>query len=63
MPDPGPTVCACFSVGLNAVKEAIAAGAGDVDAVGRATRAGTNCGSCRSEIRRVLVEGARLVSA
>ncbi len=63
LPDPGPTVCACFSVGLNAVKEAIAAGAGDVDAVGRATRAGTNCGSCRSEIRRVLVEGARLVSA
>jgi assimilatory nitrate reductase catalytic subunit len=63
LPDPGPTVCACFSVGLTAVKDAIAAGAADVDAVGRTTRAGTNCGSCRSEIRRILVDATRLETA
>ena len=54
LPDPGPTICACFSVGLTAVDAAIAAGASDIDAVGRATKAGTNCGSCRSEIRKIL---------
>ncbi|MGQ3361765.1 MAG: (2Fe-2S)-binding protein, partial [Phreatobacter sp.] len=56
MPDPGPTICACFSVGLAAVGTAIAAGAADVDAVGRATKAGTNCGSCRSEIKKILAQ-------
>ncbi len=63
LPDPGPTVCACFSVGLNAVKDAIAGGAADVDAVGKTTRAGTNCGSCRSEIRRILLDATRLETA
>ncbi|WP_164075986.1 (2Fe-2S)-binding protein, partial [Stenotrophomonas maltophilia] len=47
MADSGPTVCACFAVGLTAIKAAIAGGACDVDAVGRALKAGTNCGSCR----------------
>ena len=53
MPDPGPTVCSCMQVGLNAILDAVAAGASDVDAVGRATTAGTSCGSCRPEIGRL----------
>lgn len=49
-PDNGPTVCACFSVGRNTIADAIATGANTLDAVGEACQAGTNCGSCRSEI-------------
>ena len=53
MPDPGPTVCSCMNVGLNAILDAIETGAADADTVGRLTAAGTNCGSCRSEIGRL----------
>ncbi|QCK85251.1 nitrate reductase [Phreatobacter aquaticus] len=52
--DAGPTICACFAIGLTAIKAAIAHGACDVDAVGVALKAGTNCGSCRPEIKRVI---------
>jgi assimilatory nitrate reductase catalytic subunit len=61
-PDPGPIVCSCHSVGANEIAAAILAGAGSVDAVGAATRAGTNCGSCRAEIRG-LVDAHRAVAA
>ena len=55
--DHGPTVCACFDVGLNQIAAAIATGGcTTVDAVGSALKAGTNCGSCRSEIKRILDE-------
>jgi len=53
-PDTGPTVCACFSVGRNTISTAIQAGAVTLDAVGTACQAGTNCGSCRSEIAAML---------
>ena len=52
--DAGPMVCACLKVGAKAVDAAIAAGAGTPDAVGKATGAGTNCGSCRPEIARMI---------
>jgi len=52
--DPGSIVCACLKVGTRAVGKAIAGGAGSVEAVGAATGAGTNCGSCRVEIARML---------
>ncbi|MDP3544887.1 MAG: molybdopterin-dependent oxidoreductase [Phreatobacter sp.] len=61
--DAGPTVCACFAIGLTAVRCAISDGATDVDAVGRATKAGTNCGSCRSEIRKLIAREGQLVPA
>ncbi|WP_262269177.1 nitrate reductase [Microvirga yunnanensis] len=61
-PDPGPIVCACFSVGANQIAAAVADGAASVDAVGEAVRAGTNCGSCRVEIRR-LIDAATLKTA
>ncbi|GEP05475.1 nitrate reductase [Methylobacterium oxalidis] len=50
----GPTVCACHGVGLDVIAGVIAAGAGSVEAVGAACRAGTNCGSCIPEIRKLL---------
>ncbi|HJV43382.1 molybdopterin-dependent oxidoreductase [Caulobacter sp.] len=52
--DKGPMVCACLKVGAKTVDAAIAAGANTPDAVGAATGAGTNCGSCRPEIARMI---------
>ena len=44
-PDIGALVCACFGVGENTIKEAIACGkAKSVEDIGRQLKAGTNCG-------------------
>ncbi|HEY9013159.1 MAG TPA: nitrate reductase [Devosia sp.] len=53
-PDPGPIVCACFGVGANQIAEAARSGCHTVEAIGGALRAGTNCGSCRPEIRTIV---------
>jgi assimilatory nitrate reductase catalytic subunit len=60
--DRGGEICACFGVSCAAVETAIAGGAPSLDAVGSATRAGTNCGSCRPEIR-ALLRSARMRKA
>lgn len=52
--DPGATVCSCFSVGVNQITAAIGNGCQTVDTIGKATSAGTNCGSCRAEIRGII---------
>ncbi len=53
--DKGETVCACFQVGGNQIRAALAQpGCTTVAAVGAALRAGTNCGSCRPEIQRII---------
>lgn len=52
--DRGPMVCACLKVGGAAIEAAVVAGAATVDAVGAVTGAGTNCGSCRPEISRMI---------
>lgn len=50
--DKGPTVCACFSVGLNEIVGVIAEGkATTPEDIGKLLKAGTNCGSCLPEIR------------
>ena len=54
MPDAGPVVCACHAVGRETIRGAIRSGSGDVDSVGAATRAGTNCGACRTEIATLI---------
>ncbi|WP_204115856.1 nitrate reductase [Shimia biformata] len=54
-PDPGPTVCACFNVGINTILRGIdEMGLTSVDAIGEALDAGTNCGSCRPELSALL---------
>jgi assimilatory nitrate reductase catalytic subunit len=50
----GATVCSCFGVGVNQIAAAARGGCGSVATIGAALRAGTNCGSCRSEIQAVL---------
>ncbi len=59
--DRGATVCSCFSVGANDIAAAISRGCSTVAAIGEATSAGTNCGSCRAEIKVML--DARMLQA
>ena len=55
--DRGPIVGVCFDVGMKTIVEAIASqGLVSVDAVGKALSAGTNCGSCRPAIQRLIGE-------
>jgi assimilatory nitrate reductase catalytic subunit len=50
-------VCACFQVGLDAVRQAIkSGGATSVGDIGRTLRAGTNCGSCLPELKRIILD-------
>jgi assimilatory nitrate reductase catalytic subunit len=50
----GPMVCACRGVRAERIAGAVREGALSVEAVGEATGAGANCGSCRPEIARIL---------
>jgi assimilatory nitrate reductase catalytic subunit len=53
----GPTVCACFGIGLSALHRAIVEGRlTSVAEIGANLRAGTNCGSCIPELRAILSE-------
>jgi assimilatory nitrate reductase catalytic subunit len=54
--DAGPTVCSCFGVGRNRILAAIAAGCQDAMQIGSRLKAGTNCGSCVPELRRLIAE-------
>jgi assimilatory nitrate reductase catalytic subunit len=56
MGDTEPVVCACFQVGLDAVRKAVSGGATSVGDIGRTLRAGTNCGSCLPELKRIIVD-------
>lgn len=60
--DPGAIVCSCFSVGVNQITAAVKQGCSSVEAVGAKLSAGTNCGSCRAEIRKI-IESAELIAA
>ncbi len=63
-PDRGPIVCVCFDVGIKTIVDAIGGqGLITVDAVGQALSAGTNCGSCRPAIQRLIVETREAVHA
>lgn len=54
-PDRGPVICVCFDVGMNTILDAIAVQAlVTVEQVGTALSAGTNCGSCRPAIAKLL---------
>src|SRR5215831_14322073 len=60
LPDAGPVVCSCFGVGLNVICGALRSGAAaNVEEIGKALRAGTNCGSCLPELRRIVQRSAQ----
>ncbi len=55
--DAGHIVCACFSVGINTLVEAIQTrNLSSVEQIGDALKAGTNCGSCIPELKALLAE-------
>jgi assimilatory nitrate reductase catalytic subunit len=61
--DVGSIVCSCHRVGRNTILDAIdTRRLASVDAIGRALRAGTNCGSCIPELRRLLAESNRTMA-
>jgi len=54
-PDPGAIVCSCFSIGMNQIACAVKSQTcATVDDIGKHLGAGTNCGSCRPEIRKII---------
>lgn len=55
-PDRGAIVCVCHDIGALEIEAAIASGADSVPSIGASCRAGTNCGSCRPELARMLAE-------
>jgi assimilatory nitrate reductase catalytic subunit len=56
-----PVVCACFQVSHDIVRKAVACGeASTVAQIGRKLRAGTNCGSCIAELKRLLARERQL---
>ena len=56
-PDRGALICSCFDVGLNTIVAAVNdRGLADVAAIGKALGAGTNCGSCRPALARILAD-------
>ena len=62
-PDRGAIVCSCFDVGVRQIVAAVETeGCASAEAVGALLKAGTNCGSCCSEIRRI-VDGALVAQA
>jgi assimilatory nitrate reductase catalytic subunit len=52
----GPIVCACFGVGRTTICDAIASGARSAAEIGLQLKAGTNCGSCIPELKRLIVQ-------
>ena len=52
----GPIVCACFGVGRSTICNAIAAGASTAAEIGAKLKAGTNCGSCIPELKRLIAQ-------
>lgn len=61
--DEGPQVCACFGVRLGVIRDAVNQGARTTEDIGVALRAGTNCGSCLPELKRILEQARVLLPA
>ena len=53
----GAIICSCFQIGENEIRDAVNRdGATSVEEIGMALKAGTNCGSCKPELARLLAE-------
>jgi assimilatory nitrate reductase catalytic subunit len=55
-PSTGSVICACFGVGRNTICDAVLSGARSVNEIGMRLKAGTNCGSCIPELKRLLAQ-------
>ena len=59
----GPVICACFGVGLETIRNTVRNGAGSLAMVSAALGAGTNCGSCLPELKRIIARARRATTA
>src|SRR5882672_129494 len=59
----GPIVCACFGVGRTTICDAIVAGANSPGEIGARLKAGTNCGSCIPELKRLIAQADAVAPA
>jgi assimilatory nitrate reductase catalytic subunit len=59
----GPIVCACFGVGRTTILAAVGAGARSAAEIGVQLNAGTNCGSCIPELKRLIAQANVMASA
>ncbi len=63
-PDAGKIVCSCFGVGANTIVRAIREqGLATPAAIGKALKAGTNCGSCVPEVKDLIAQQGAQQSA
>ena len=53
-PMQGKLICSCNNVGTSNIEKAIEGGCESVESIGQKTNAGTGCGSCRPEVKRLL---------
>jgi assimilatory nitrate reductase catalytic subunit len=64
MADRGPIVCVCFDIGMTTILSTIASDSlTSVEQVGASLGAGTNCGSCRPAIAKLLRPTAEMIQA
>ena len=62
--DTGPVVCSCFNIGKNTIINAIKDQELEtVDSIGACLKAGTNCGSCKPELKALLSESVQTETA
>ncbi|MDH5328099.1 MAG: molybdopterin-dependent oxidoreductase [Gammaproteobacteria bacterium] len=55
--DQGPVICSCFNVGLNPINALIEnQNLQCVEQIGEVLKAGTNCGSCKPELQKLLAK-------
>ena len=55
--DAGHVICACFGVGINTIKQAIIDNKlTTTEEIGELLKAGTNCGSCVPELKKIIQE-------
>jgi assimilatory nitrate reductase catalytic subunit len=58
---PGKIICACFSVSETQIRDAIHnRGIASTEGLGKALKAGTNCGSCLPELKKLLMRTPEL---
>ena len=63
-PDKGAIICSCFNVGVNEICDAIENhNCRTVKAIGEKLNAGTNCGSCKTELAKLIEASLQKVAA
>ncbi|WP_448549462.1 nitrate reductase [Thalassotalea fusca] len=54
----GKLICSCFDVWENIINNEIIAGVNSVEQLGKQLRCGTNCGSCKPELKQLIEQHA-----